>query len=80
MTLENNDTASADFDGTLLPMGSLAVNPALEEDLANLIAHVPVCMAGALARMAAWRSMGMAADWQGFPLAEGEEDLSRAES
>lgn len=46
-------------DGMLLPMNALAVNPLCLEDLAELVAAVPEDLAGVLARMAAWRSMGM---------------------
>ena len=52
----------ADFhDGELLPMDAIAVRPFLEDDLANLVANVPVRLAGELARLAAWRAMGMQA-------------------
>lgn len=48
-------------DGELLPMDAMAVRPYFEEDLAALVAQVPVCMAGELARMAAWRALGQIA-------------------
>lgn len=47
------------FDGELLPMDAIAVRPYVEEDLAALVAQVPVNLAGELARMAAWRALGM---------------------
>ena len=33
----------------------------MEEDLAALVAQVPVSLAGELARMAAWRALGITA-------------------
>jgi hypothetical protein len=51
--------AGIETDGTLLPMGAVAVFPCLEEDLAELVTHVPLGLAGKLARMAAWRALGM---------------------
>ena len=48
-------------DGTLLPLGAIAVFPCCEEDLAELVAQVPIGLAGELARMAAWRALGMKA-------------------
>lgn len=58
----DNQHDVADFhDGELLPMDAIAVCPCLEEDLANLVSHVPMNMAGELARLAAWRAMGMEA-------------------
>ena len=55
-------TAAADYhDGELLPMDAIAVRPCCEEDLATLVASVPVSLAGELARLAAWRAMGMQA-------------------
>jgi hypothetical protein len=53
------DQMTIEYDGTLLPLDALAINPCCEEDLANLVAHVPICMSGELARMAAWRALGM---------------------
>lgn len=53
------DNAEIETDGTLLPIGAMAVFPFSEEDLAALVAQVPVHMAGELARMAAWRALGM---------------------
>jgi hypothetical protein len=44
-----------------LPLEAMAVCPFSEEDLAALVEQVPVCMAGELARMAAWRALGMTA-------------------
>lgn len=52
------DQMKVESDGTLLPMGAIAVFPCCEEDLAELVAQVPVCLAGELARMAAWRALG----------------------
>lgn len=46
-------------DGTLLPLGAIAVFPSCKEDLAELVSQVPVTMAGELARMAAWRALGL---------------------
>lgn len=48
-------------DGTLLPLGAIAVFPCCEEDLAELVSQVPINMAGELARVAAWRALGMEA-------------------
>jgi len=48
------------YDGELLPIDAIAVRPYWEEDLAKLVAHVPVCLALELARMAAWRSLRLA--------------------
>lgn len=46
-------------DGTLLPLGAIAVFPCCEEDLASLVSQVPISMAGEFARMAAWRALEM---------------------
>jgi len=60
-----NESQPADItefhDGTLLPMDSIAVCPVSIEDLAELVANVPVDLAGELARMAAWRALGLQA-------------------
>jgi hypothetical protein len=48
-------------DGTPLPLGAIAVFPCCQEDLAHLVSQVPISMAGELARMAAWRALGMGA-------------------
>lgn len=55
------DQIKVETDGTLLPMGAIAVFPCCEEGLVELVAQVPICMAGELARMAAWRALGMEA-------------------
>lgn len=57
--LDQNAEAVDMFDGELLPMDAIAVRPYVEEDLAALVAQVPVNLAGELARMAAWRALGM---------------------
>lgn len=59
--LDQNEEAVEMFDGELLPIDAMAVRPYWEEDLAALVAQVPVSLAGELARMAAWRAMGMEA-------------------
>lgn len=46
-------------DGALLPMNAIAVNPLCLEDLGDLVRAVPEDLAAELARMAAWRAMGM---------------------
>lgn len=46
-------------DGTLLPMNAIAVNPLCLEDLGDLVREVPEDLAAELARMAAWRALGM---------------------
>lgn len=60
-----NKTASAaaieNHDGRLLPMEAIAVIPICFEDLAELVASVPRDLASELARMAAWRAVGMEA-------------------
>lgn len=48
-------------DGRLLPMDAIAVCPISIEDLAELVSQVPRDLAAELARMAAWRAMGMTA-------------------
>lgn len=58
--MQDQQGEPANTDGTLLPIDAMAVRPYLEEDLAELVAQVPVCLAMELARMAAWRAMGMA--------------------
>lgn len=58
----NEDAIQAEYhDGQLLPMDSIAVCPVSVEDLAELVANVPVDLAGELARMAAWRALGQKA-------------------
>ena len=57
---QHYEATQTDFhDGQLLPMDSIAVCPVSVEDLAELVAAVPVDLAGELARMAAWRALGM---------------------
>lgn len=41
-----------------VPLDSMVVCPFSEEDLAALVAQVPVCLAAELARLAAWRALG----------------------
>lgn len=53
------------FDGELLPIDAMVVRPYWEEDLVALVAQVPVSPAGELARMSAWRAMGMEAPQPG---------------
>lgn len=55
------EIAKVESDGTPLPLGAIAVFPCCEEDLAELVSQVPISMAGELARMAAWRALGMEA-------------------
>lgn len=56
----NEDAIQAEYhDGRLLPMDSIAVCPVSIEDLTELVANVPVDLAGELARMAAWRAWGI---------------------
>lgn len=55
------DKVKVESDGTLLPLGAIAVFPCCEEDLAELVSQVPASMAGELARMAAWRALGIEA-------------------
>jgi len=56
---QNIEVTQTEFhDGQLLPMDSIAVCPVSVEDLAELVANVPVDLAGELARMAAWRALG----------------------
>lgn len=43
-------------DGKLLPMDAMAVRPYFEEDLAALVAQVPVCLAPYLANLASLRA------------------------
>jgi hypothetical protein len=57
--MQDQQGEPANTDGTLLPMDAIAVRPYWEEDLAALVAQVPICLAGELARMAAWRALGM---------------------
>jgi len=53
---------AAEFhDGELLPMDAIAVCPTSIEDLADLVAQLPRDLANELARMAAWRALGMEA-------------------
>jgi|GEM_PF-4852744 len=53
---------AAEFhDGELLPMDAIAVCPTSLEDLAELVAQLPRDLASELARMAAWRALGMEA-------------------
>lgn len=55
----NADVIQTEFhDGQLLPMDSIAVCPVSVEDLAELVANVPVDLAAELARLAAWRALG----------------------
>lgn len=54
-----NEMIPAETDGTLLPIDAMAIRPFDEVDLAELVAQVPVCLAGELARMAAWRALGI---------------------
>lgn len=57
--MQNIEVTQTEFhDGQLLPMDSIAVCPVSVEDLAELVANVPVDLAGELARMAAWRALG----------------------
>lgn len=56
---QNAEVTQTEFhDGQLLPMDSIAVCPVSIEDLAELVAAVPVDLAGELARLAAWRALG----------------------
>ena len=55
------DHAKIESDGTLLPLGAIAVFPCCEEDLVEFVSQVPICLADELARMAAWRALGMEA-------------------
>lgn len=56
---QNIEVTQTEFhDGQLLPMDSIAVCPASDEDVAELIRQIPVCMAGEVARWAAWRALG----------------------
>ena len=48
-------------DGELLPMDAIAVCPTSIEDLEELVAQLPRDIANELARMAAWRALGLAA-------------------
>lgn len=59
LDLANDGAIAESHDGELLPMDALSVRPFFEEDLVRLVAHVPVSLAGELARLAAWRAMGM---------------------
>lgn len=45
-------------DGLVLPMDSIAVCPASDYDVAELIRLIPVGMASEVARWAAWRALG----------------------
>lgn len=56
--ITNEDAIQAEYhDGQLLPMDSIAVCPVSAEDLTELVANVPVDLAGELARMAAWHAL-----------------------
>lgn len=49
-------------DGQLLPLDAMAVRPFSEQDLSELVAQVPRNLAAELARMAAWRALGMSTE------------------
>ena len=56
---QNIEVTQTEFhDGQLLPMDSIAVCPASDEDVAQLIRLIPISMAAEVARWAAWRALG----------------------